>query len=113
MKKIPFEFTLVACAASTLFLASCIISPQSKRGTVVGNEARAGFVYKSDGTPAAAARIRVYPVDHVPDSAGVADSASRDYSTTADKDGRYELPVLPEGEYNILSELAGEYAIQD
>jgi len=96
-------------------LASCLLGPQSKRGSVVDNELREGVIYDSKGHPAANARVRVYAVGYLPDSladTGKGSSGSY-YSTHTDEKGSYRIGALAAGEYNILADLGGEYGMQD
>ncbi|MEO7425790.1 MAG: putative Ig domain-containing protein, partial [Fibrobacteria bacterium] len=107
--------SLLAAASCTL-LASCLLGTQSKRGSVVDNELRVGTIYAANGDPAANARVRVYPVGHLPDTvADTAGSAGNQdvYATRTDGKGQYKIGELPQGEYNILADQAGQYAIQD
>ncbi len=89
------------------FLSACIFEDQANRGSIVDNELRVGRIYLLDGTGASDAMVRVFHVDHIPESADPA------YTTRTDSGGRYVLDSLPAGEYNILAELDGQFAFQD
>lgn len=104
---------LHAAAFSILVsLGGCIM--EAKRGSVIDNETRVGKILLADGSPAINARVRVFPVDHLPDSSLLAKvSTIPGYSTRTDSKGRYRIDSLPRGEYNILGELEGEYSFQD
>lgn len=106
---------LLAPAFSVILLAGCITGDKSAgRGTVVENELRTGFIYLADGHPAAGARVRVFPVSYVPDSAALPKKAAGSlFSTRTDDRGRFQLDSLPAGEYNILGESDGLYSLQD
>ncbi|MBW8887327.1 MAG: putative Ig domain-containing protein [Fibrobacteres bacterium] len=90
-----------------MLLTACLFDgKQANRGSVVDNEL-AGQLFLGDGSAAAGARVRVYQVNHIPDSSAAA------YVTTTDHAGRYTLASLPEGEYNILGDRDGLYSYQD
>ncbi|MDB5102751.1 MAG: Kelch repeat-containing protein [Fibrobacteres bacterium] len=103
--------------ALCLALASCVFDDkEAKRGSVVDNELRTGILFLADGKPAANARVRVFPVNHVPDSSALPKRAvdGPAFSTRTDSKGRYAIDsLLPRGEYNILGELDGEVSFQD
>ncbi len=96
-------------ASATLLGSGCLFESdkETKRGTIVDNELRVGFVYLADGTPAKGARVRLFPVDHLPDSGAPA------FSDFADEQGKYQVDSLVRGEYNVLSELKGQYSFTD
>ena len=72
-------------------------------------------IYLADGSPAAGATVRVYPVDQKPTGAVPKATASQGpiFFTKTDAKGRYSIDSLPRGEYNILSEKDGDVAYQD
>lgn len=96
----------IAFFGAAVVTACLFDGKQSNRGSVVDNEL-AGQIYLSDGSAAAGARVRAYPVNYVPDSTDAA------YTTTTDQAGRYTLDSLPEGEYNILGDKDGLFSYQD
>jgi Kelch motif/Putative Ig domain len=99
----------------TACLTSCILGPQSKRGTVVDNELRVGEIFLAGGRPAANARVRVIPVGYIPDTLAdpIKDASGQISILNTDATGKYVVDSLPDGEYNILADLAGQYAFQD
>lgn len=88
-------------------LSACMVDDRANRGSIVDNELRVGAIYLPDGTGAVNARIQVFKVDHIPESGDPA------YVTRTDTAGRYVLDSLPDGEYNILADLNGQFAFQD
>jgi hypothetical protein len=102
------------CATGAIMsISGCITDRRSNRGTVVDNELRVGVLYLADGSPAVQARVRVFPVDHVPDTAALPNLAPAIFSTRTDAQGRYQVDSLPEGEYNIVGEYEGVSSYQD
>ena len=110
MKPNNLSKTLTGLALCVL-LTSCLVGPQSKRGSVVDNELVVGFIYTASGDPAVNARVRIIPVGHIPDTSGAGEDSLE--STLTNASGEYAVGSLPEGEYNILADLTGQYAIQD
>jgi hypothetical protein len=101
-------------------LASCLLwscwGGEDPAGSEVENEMTLGRLYLADGKPAAHARIRLYPVDYLPDPGALrkrAEAASPAYSTFTDDRGRYFIDSLPAGEYNILGDRDGERSLRD
>ncbi|MDB5104007.1 MAG: Kelch repeat-containing protein precursor [Fibrobacteres bacterium] len=95
---------------------SCLFDHQAKRDSEMENEVRVGTLFLEQGGPAVHARVRVYEVSHIPDSAGTPrDSSANDfiYSTTTDANGRYQVVALPKGEYNLLADLDGNVSYRD
>lgn len=81
----------------------------SGRGTVVDNEVLTGKIMLADGKAAINARVRIYRVNHIPDSLALAKTGgSKNFSTFTDSNGRYRLTISEKGEYNILGELKGQ-----
>jgi hypothetical protein len=109
---------LLTFAAAMLapILAGCIIGGKEDKpqGSEIENELGAR-IYLADGTPAAGATVKVYPVDQSPKSALPKSGRALGpvFATRTDAKGRYSLDSLPRGEYNILSEKDGEVAYQD
>jgi len=92
-------------------LTSCLYdSREAKRGSVVDNEIRVGRLRLADGSPAVNARVRIYPVDHRPDTAAAPGEV---FSGQTDSVGEYIFDSLPKGVYNVLGQLDSEYSYQD
>ena len=105
----------IAAGAIAMWLTGCLIGgKEDPHGSEVENEMSAR-IYLADGSPAAGATVRVYPVDHNPKDATPKASAAQGlvFSTKTDAKGRYSIDSLPRGEYNILSDKDGEVAYQD
>jgi sulfatase modifying factor 1 len=106
---------MLAASAWAAILAGCILAGKEEppQGSEIENELGAR-IFLADGSPAAGATIRVYPVDHRPVAAPKGSARqSLVFTTRTDSQGRYQLDSLPRGEYNILSERDGEVAFQD
>jgi Putative Ig domain/Kelch motif len=103
---------------AVLLLMGCILNDrtESNRGSVVDNEVRVGRIFHADGEPAVNARVRIYPVDHVPDTAGLKKVARGEglvFSVVTDNEGKFKIDALPRGEYNILGDRDGMLSFQD
>src|ERR1041384_3170664 len=101
--KTPLSLALLL----SLALAGCIFDKEANRGSVVDNELRVGKLFLADGSPAVNARVRLYPINHVPDSTTAV------FSTRTDTSGGYALQSVRVGTYNILGDLDGELSFQD
>jgi hypothetical protein len=101
------------CAALIL---ACFSEKQTN-APPAGNEVWVGTLFLEGGRPAVHARVRVYPVDHAPNSidAAAKRSAGADptFSTFTDSEGEYQIGALPQGEYNVLGDLDGAVSYQD
>jgi hypothetical protein len=91
----------------SLALAGCLFDKEANRGSVVDNELRVGKLFLADGRPAVNARVRLYPVRHVPDS------SSPVFSTRTDAKGSFAVDSVSSEMYNILGDLDGEFSFQD
>lgn len=109
LPSLPSPLRAAVAAGLSALLAGCIFD-QANRGTIVDNEVRTGILYLADGNPAPNARVRVYPVNHQPDTSAAAGQAA--YVTATDAQGRYSVKVA-KGEFNILGDKDGSYAFQD
>ncbi len=101
---------------SALLAAGCLFQSDKRtdRGTMVDNEVLAGKVILADGEPAINARIRIFPVNHIPDSLATLDpSSTREFTTRTDSNGIYRVSIEHKGEYNILGELQGKFSYLD
>jgi sulfatase modifying factor 1 len=111
-RKVPLSAAILMAVA----LSGCIIGGKEDKplGSEIENELGAR-IYLADGTPAAGATVKVYPVNQSP-VAGLPKSSRAlgpVFATRTDAKGRYALDSLPRGEYNILSDKDGEVAYQD
>lgn len=97
-----------------LILAGCLFDSrkEASRGSIVENEATAGVLYLVGGAPAVGARVALFSVNHIPDSAASGEKEP-EYQTRTDSLGAYRIDSVPEGKYNILGELDGVYSFQD
>ncbi len=105
---IPHKLKLLSFIG--LLLTACLFQTQpqeANRGSVVDNEIANGNLFLADGKPAISARVRVFPINQIPDS------TTKGFSTFTDSLGRYNLDSLPEGKYNILGEKDGAYSYLD
>lgn len=99
MKKKTVLFSFVSILAA-LFVSHCSDSgPTAGGGTQVGNAMTYGYVYNSNNTPAAGARVRFIPVAYNPRGS----SGLKIDSTVTDSRGYYQLSELGSGKYNVLA----------
>jgi N-acetylneuraminic acid mutarotase len=100
------------CVSLAGFLAACE-SDHSPSAPVV--QKLGGRLFNSDGSPAAYAIVHLYPVNHIPQGtlAKRGKTAEDEFVTLTDKNGRYTVDSLQNGQYNILGKLAATQSFQD
>jgi len=79
----------------------CACQLGSDGGTEIPNEVT-GSLYMPNGQPAVNAEVILYPVNYVP---GNLDSAGIPVIVSTDDSGKFFLPKVASGEYNILSQI--------
>jgi hypothetical protein len=98
-------------------LACCLLwgcwGEENPGGSEVENEVTVGRLYLADGKPAAHARIRIYPVNNLPQPGALQKKADLVYSTFTDAKGRYTIDSIPAGEYNIFGDRDGDRSLRD
>jgi photosystem II stability/assembly factor-like uncharacterized protein len=113
LKQLPTR----ARAARLLTLALLIASPfsgcLSDGGTEIPNEVR-GTLYMASGTPAVNATVTLYPVSYVPGAPAAKKTAEPvKIRVQTDASGKFAIPNVPGGQYNVLASGSGNYAFQD
>jgi hypothetical protein len=96
-EKMIIRMVTIILVAAVPMLLECSNSPVANGS---GSTTETAMVYNPGGSPAVNAKVRFYPVNHVPKS-GLPKTAASIDSATTDKNGKYTV-ALDTGAYNML-----------
>jgi len=96
-EKMIIRMTTFILVAAALLLLECSNSPVASGS---GSTTETAMIYNPGGSPAVGAKVRFYPVNHVP-KAGLPKAAASIDSATTDKNGNFTV-TLDTGTYNML-----------
>lgn len=109
---ISFSFPSLVIA---LVLTGCLGGKEDGPAGPVSEKKINGRIVAQDGNPAPGAKVRIFPVTHLPQEtlAKSSQAAGPVYVGTTDDAGRYVIDSLAAGEYNILAEKDGQRSFED